>query len=245
MKLLSYDIEIYDELIDGNGEKDFSKIRPSVAAICTDEHDVQYFEDDPYMSKETAVKLVNSIMNYHKQGIVSLTWNGLSFDYALLGQYSGMIEECGELALNHYDMMLWVTFRKGFYLGLDKALTGAKLETKRHVVKLNDGTELTDMSGAKAPELWRMKEFSAVKYYLEGDVIQPLKLVDAIQKNNGIRWFSNTGKLNFCNTKMETVKELFKLPVPDTSWMTNPPKSRKEFVSWIPKNVLEHNGLFL
>jgi hypothetical protein len=154
-----------------------------------------------------------------------------------------MTEECAELALNGIDGMLLITFNKGYFLGLDAALIGANLETKTHHVLLNDGTELTDMNGKKAPELWRNGEFEAVKTYLRGDVIQPLKLASAIQNNRGIRWTSKTGKPMMQYTGLNPVKTLFSLPVPDTSWMTNP-KSRKDFVSWMPKNILEENGVF-
>jgi hypothetical protein len=99
------------------------------------------------------------------------------------------------------------------------------------------------MNGKKAPELWRNGEFEAVKTYLRGDVIQPLKLADAILRNRGIRWTSKTGKPMMQYTGLNPVKTLFSLPVPDTSWMTNP-KSRKDFVSWMPKNILEENGVF-
>ena len=94
------------------------------------------------------------------------------------------------------------------------------------------------MSGAKAPTFWRNGEFEAVKTYLRGDVIQPLKLTFAIENNHGIKWTSKTGRSQFLSTNLITVKNCLKLPEPNTSWMTNP-KQRNEYYSWIPKNILD------
>jgi hypothetical protein len=239
MNFLSYDIEIYNELYGEDGKEiDLKNIIPSVAAFCLDDLQVKYFYDEPYLTRETAKKLVFEMMDNYNNGIVPLTWNGLSFDFQLLGLYSGEIEACAKLALNHIDMMFIVTCNKGYYLGLDTALKGMGVESKVHNVTLKDGTILDSMSGRIAPELWRKGEFEAVKTYLAGDVIQPIKLAQAIEKQNRIFWFSKTGKPQFVFTKLITVKQCFGLPTPNNSWMENPPK-RSDFVSWIPKKILE------
>ena len=241
MNLCSYDIELYDDLDAEN--PDLSKIRPSVAAICTNENDVEFFYDDPLMAKETAKKLVLAMMDKYQAGFIPFGWNTCSFDFCLLGHYSGMPEECGELALNGIDAMLMVTFNKGYFLGLDAALVGAGLETKLHSVKLKDGSVLEQMSGKLAPDLWRRGEYQAVMDYLKMDVIQPLKLASVIETKRGIGWTSKTGKNMFCSQPITPVKMLFSIPVPNTSWMAVPMKPRVDFVSWIPLNVLRKNGL--
>jgi hypothetical protein len=238
MKFLSYDIEIQNELYDETGkELGLEEVIPSIAAYCLDDLRVQYFYDDPYMSKETAKKLVFEMMTHYRNGIIPLTWNGTAFDFPLLGLYSGEVEACAELALNHIDMMLIVTFNKGYYLGLDTALKGMGVETKTHIVTLSDSSILDSMSGQKAPMLWRNHEYEAVKTYLAGDVIQPIKLAQAIQNQGRIFWFSKTGKPQSLYTKLMTVKECFSLPLPDTSWMSEPP-TRSGFVDWIPIEIL-------
>lgn len=236
---LSYDIEIYNDMKDG---QDLSTITPSVAAFCTTPDDVAYFEGDPCMSKETAQRLVKEMQQKVENGFTIFTWNGLSFDFHLLGLYSEMIEECGRLALNHVDGMFLVVCHKGFPLSLDKALVGANIETKLHNVELNDHTNFSQMDGSKAPVLWRQKEFSAVKEYLRYDVIQPLKFANYLEKEKYIRWISNSGKKNFLKTDMLTVKEALKLPEPDTSWMSDP-KPRSEFYKWIPEKILREEGV--
>ena len=117
MKLLSYDIEIYNNFPE-NEEVDLHKIIPSVAAIGTNESDVQFFYDDPYMSIETSKKLVNTMIDYYKRGFIPWGWNICGFDLKLLGYYSGMVEECAELALNGIDGMLLITFNKGYFCSL-------------------------------------------------------------------------------------------------------------------------------
>lgn len=239
---VSYDIEIYDDLVDGQ-TPDLKTIRPSVAAICASKEDLRYFYDIPFMTKEKAIILVNCLTSSIKDGLIPFTWNGTAFDWPLLAYYSGMIDECSELALNSVDGMLLVTFNKGFFLSLDAALLGAGLETKTHSVTLNNGLVFSEMSGKLAPKMWRDGEYEAVKTYLAGDVFRPLELVSAIEKNRGIRWTSRAGKANFLMTGLTQVKDLFKLPLPDCSWMSIQPKPRFEFVEWIPKEILEKYGI--
>jgi len=243
-KYLSFDIEIYNELKDGDSfERDFSEIIPSVGAWGIDYTDVNFYYDKPFMTKETAQRLVGDMWCEYQKGRIPFTWNGLSFDFALLAQYSEMPEMCGRLALNGVDGMMLVVCHKGFMLGLDKALAGAGLESKLHQVKLNDGTTMFSMEGSKAPKLWRDGEYEAVKEYLRVDVIQPLKLADHIESTGELKWVANSGNKNTFRTKMLTVKEALKLPVPNTSWMKTPPKSREEFYSWIPERVLSSEGI--
>jgi hypothetical protein len=237
MTFLSYDIEIATDLLEGHQTLD--GIVPSVAATCTNKDDLQYWYDLPVMTPETARGLVTFMMEQYQKGIIPFTWNGTDFDWKLLGQYSGMVNECSELALNSVDGMLLVTFQKGFFLGLDTALSGAGLESKTHEVMLNDKTMFSEMTGSMAPQMWRAGEYEAVKTYLAGDVFRPLELISVIEKNHGIKWISKAGKLNFVWTGLTPVKDLFKLVLPDTSWMASKPKPRSDFVSWMPPEILE------
>jgi hypothetical protein len=240
---LSYDIEIYNDLTENDPstplEKKLNGIIPSIAATCTTKDDLKYWYDTPYMTPETACKLVVFMQENLEKGIIPFTWNGTYFDFPLLAKYSGMLKECGELALNSIDGMLLITFARGFFLSLDSALTGAGLETKTHTVTLKDGSVFSEMTGRLAPEMWRNGEYEAVKTYLEGDVFRPLELIFAIKKNAGIKWQSKAGKWMFQSTTLMPVKDLFKLPLPDTSWMTSNIRPRSEFVSWIPNVVLD------
>lgn len=237
MKLLSYDIEIYNNF-PTEGEVDLKTIIPSVAAIGTNKDDVKFYFDYPHMSKETAKQLVLDMMKKYEEGYIPFGWNSLNFDFQLLAHHSDEYEKCGILALNHYDAMFIIVALKGYFLGLDKTLAGFGLQSKLHNVKLNDGTEITDMNGSRAPQLWRNGEYQAVKDYLYMDVVQPLLLAEQIEKQRCIKWFSNTGKFMQVPTRLMTVLECLKTPVPDTHWMTKV-KYRHEFYSWIPENVLK------
>ena len=242
MKLISYDVEIYNDFPEGENV-DLKEIIPSIAATGTNRDDVKFYFDYPTMTKETAKTLVSDMMIKYEEGYIPFTWNGLSFDFQLLAHYSEEYEKCGILALNHIDSMFIIVAIKGYFLGLDKTLAGFGLQSKLHNVKLNDGTEITDMNGSRAPELWRKGEYQAVKDYLYMDVVQPLLLAEQIEKQRCIKWFSNSGKFMQVPTKLMTVLECLKTPIPNTQWMDKV-KYRHEFYSWIPENILRKYNLW-
>lgn len=236
MKLVSFDIEIAKDLPeDFDKWEDFAPLGITCAAVAfSDREEVKCWSGFPRFSKEQCVELVHDLQALVKEGYSLLTWNGTGFDFHVLAQESGLFEACGELALNHIDMMLLVTFSKGWYLSLQKALTGANLEGKLKSVTLSDGTKLPDMDGSKAPRLWAAGENKAVLEYLKKDVTQSLKLAGVIQRTGSIRWTSTKGKPQVATVKrLRTVLGCFEIPEPDVSWMTNPP-TREQFVSWIP-----------
>jgi hypothetical protein len=242
-KYLSYDIELYDDFPE-DGNVNFATLTPSVGAFTTIESvdAVRFYYSSPYMSKDESKKLVADMWDLCQDGYTLFGWNTLSFDLQLLALYSGEIEKCSRLAINHVDGMFLVVAHRGYFLGLDKALLGAGIGGKLHQVVLNDKTVFAEMDGSKAPEMWKKGEFDAVMQYLTYDVIQPLKLAYEIEKTGEIKWLSNTGKPQKLKTEMLTVKDALKLPVPNTSWMTDP-KPRSEFYNWIPKEILVDEGV--
>lgn len=237
MEYASFDLEIAKEIPeDTENWDDLGLLGISCAAIAfSDQEDVKFWRARGSLSREKCQKMVRQFEEYAEQGYVFLTWNGLSFDFKILAQESGMFDECAHLALYHHvDMMLFVTFVKGWYLGLQTALEGAGLEGKLKEVILNDGTLLYDMEGAKAPSLWAQGEYKAVLAYLEEDVLQPLQLIRDIEHTKSIRWISKKGNQQKCRVPhILKAYECFNTPHPDTSWMDDPP-TRKKFVEWIP-----------
>ncbi len=233
MKLISFDIEIAKILPEFSGNLfEHAPLGISCAAVASDE--VRFWSGVPQLSQEENQTLVKDLMAYAADGYTFVTWNGCGFDFRLLAQESGMVEECGELALNHVDLMLLVTFNKGWFLGLDKALNGAEIGSKVHEVKLTNGKMLHNMDGGMAPKLWADGEHDAVLTYLRGDVEQTLALAENILKTHSIRWTSGRGKPQSVSVpKLLTVRECFDIPEPDTSWMSDPPE-REDFVKWIP-----------
>jgi len=234
MKYACFDLEIATELPEGRlwGNKDPLGI--SCAALSfSDKDEVKVWSGVPQMYALDNIQMLQDLKEYSKEYKI-VTWNGCGFDFQVLAQETGLYAECGEIAMNHIDLMLNVTFLKGYRLGLDAVLSGAGLAGKKHEVMLKNGYVLHNMSGALAPDLWSKGETDAVIEYLKDDVRQPLLLVEDINLTHGIQWISKSGKSQrvFID-RLKTVRELFNIPHPDVSWMTNPPK-RSDFVEWIP-----------
>jgi hypothetical protein len=236
-KIASFDLEIAKEIPEGVDWKTIAPLGISCAALHVDECDPtpEFFWSVPQLDQEHAENLVFRLQVLENQGYKIVTWNGCGFDFAVLAQESGMVKECADLAMNHVDLMLCVTFQKGYYLGLNKAAVGMGLAGKTHEVTLSTGQTITEMGGALAPQMWQSGETEAVLTYLAGDVLQTNELAHAIENHQSIRWTSNSGKFQFCPIqKLYTVKELFDLPKPDTSWMSKP-VTRESFIEWMPK----------
>lgn len=237
-KIASFDIEIAKDIPpDTKDWKEIAPLRISCAALWVDEQTPAFesFWQVPYLSQERARELVFHLQVRQNQGYTIVTWNGCAFDFHVLAQESGMYKECADLALKHVDLMLLVTFQKGYFLGLDKACAGAGLQGKTHNVVLKSGQALAEMSGALAPKLWAIGETEAVLTYLSGDVEQTNQLAHKIEELHYISWISNAGRFNSVPVdKLRTVAECFDYPAPDVSWMSKPPK-REMFTAWMPK----------
>lgn len=238
MKLAAFDIETAKEFPDDVDDwKTFAPLGMACAAIAyNDSEKPSMWQGTPQMTQDKCQKLVKELQALAKNGYKIVTWNGCSFDFAVLAEESGMLAECADLAMNHIDMMLIVTFTKGWFLGLQKALEGAGLGGKVKSLTLSDGTVIKDMNGSKAPGLWAQGEHDAVLTYLKGDVVQLLKLTGVVKQKGGISWMSSGGKRQKVGVdRLLTVKECFDIPEPDVSWMNNPP-TRRQFVEWMKQN---------
>lgn len=236
MKFAAFDLET-TKIIPENATniKQYMPLGISCAALAySDREDVAVWQGVPQLEKAACQEIVRTLLGVIHSGYTLLTWNGCGFDFAVLAVESGLIEECSYLALEHVDLMLLVTFTKGHFLGLDKALAGAGLGGKVKTVRLSDGTALTEMSGAKVPFLWARGEYQAVLGYLRADVVQLLALAKILDIYGRIEWTSNSGNRQSVSVKgLVPVKACFEFPEPDVSWMNNPP-SREGFVDWIP-----------
>lgn len=237
MKLASFDIELATPLPENN-RYNIDDLEISCAAIAIDDQDeIKIYAGDPALSVDQSNKLIDDLYNLQSEGYGIVTWNGCGFDFPVLANNGEALDPCSELALSHHDLMLFITFQKGWYLSLDKALTGAGLQGKLKEVSLSDGTILDDMDGAMAPELWSKGEKEAVIEYLKQDVRQQLELGKWIAKNQKICWISNSGNpWSLPVPELYSVEECFSLPLPDVSWMDNPPQ-RSDFVSWMTSDL--------
>lgn len=159
------------------------------------------------------------------------TWNGGGFDFKVMAiECPERANDIAKLAISHFDGMLMVTAKYGFYLGLDKAAKGAQVGTKLKEVTLNDGTVVTDMSGAKAPEMWAAGERAAVLAYLAQDVATTLEVAETHRREKAVTWTANSGRLNTRQIEFVMVGALPERPS-NVSWMKDP-KSKAEIMTW-------------
>jgi hypothetical protein len=177
--------------------------------------------------------MAQELIELSEAGYRFVTWNGCGFDFRLVAQETGMTTEMAALAMEHFDLMLMVTFARGHYLGLQKALEGAGMTGKLKRVQLSDGRWIEDMEGSQAPILWKQGEQEAVLAYLKQDVRQQLALAQWIRGHGEIRWVSGAGNPQTVPfDKLLTVRECLTMPEPDTSWMSDPP-GREQFTAWM------------
>ena len=239
MKLAAFDLEIASSFPDDHIE--FSRlVRLGItcaAVALSDQHLPQLWKRHPRLSVDECIELVNALGRYANAGYTLVTWNGCQFDFQVLAGESGLYEQCGRLAWEHVDMMAMVTFTKGYFLSLEKALIGAGLGGKQKSVTLRSGRVLNGMDGSLAPELWAQGETEAVLSYLKEDVLQTLRLAQSVLSQRRIRWTSNRGTPQEAHfERLFTIRECFGFPLPDVSWMSSPPR-REQFTAWIPDSV--------
>lgn len=205
----------------------------SCAAVQSKNGSISFWQKPDRMSRYDCINMVHDMQYMVEAGYTFVTWNGTNFDYAVVANESGLYKECAELALNHVDLMFIVVTLRGHFLGLDKACKGANIQGKLHDVTLTNGTKLTDMSGGKAPGLWKAGEYQAVLDYLADDVRSTLELAEWIQKNKMIRWISERGyEQKIPVPKLYTVKECLELNPVLPSWVTNP-VTKQSMMEWI------------
>lgn len=225
---LAFDIETAK--IQGENETDWKACRPlgiSCAATLTeDSQDLVLWEsgtDAQSMTQQEASTLVKYLAAQVDDGYTIITWNGVGFDFAILAEESGMLEECQKLAVNHVDMMFHILCQLGYGVGLNAAAKGMKLAGK---------TE--GMNGALAPRLWAEGKRDEVLEYVAQDVRTTLELARTCEACGVFRWIARSGKLRRMALPQGwlSVDLAEQLPQPDTSWMANP-WSRATFTAWL------------
>jgi len=238
-KVIAFDLEIVKEIPDG---VDWKEVRPlgisCVAGLLNNEplsrlwfHKDEQTEEplSDGMSQQYLKYLVQDLIFYvNDGGYTIVTWNGLSFDFDVLAEESGMYEQCKELALNHIDMMFYFFCVKGFPVGLDAVARGLGLGGKLH-----------GLSGAFAPILWaspNLKDRLRVLRYVHQDAVTTLEVYEKATELGRIDWITKKGGTSSCwiSHGWKTVKECLEMPLPDTSWMDESIE-RKSFYSWIEK----------
>ena len=175
------------------------------------------------MSRDEAAALVHFLTASANNGSTILTWNGLGFDFDILAEESGMVEECRRLALEHVDMMFHAFCELGYPIGLDRAAQGMRLPGKSATVAQH-----------MAPQLWAEGRTDEVLAYVAQDVRATLELAGACEQQRVLRWIARSGNTRDMKLRSGwlTVDAAMRLPEPDTSWMDDP-MSRTRFTGWL------------
>jgi len=176
------------------------------------------------MSHEEVKRMVHELVDLVDDGFTLLTWNGLNFDFNVMAEESGLVEECAALALGHVDIMFHAVCVLGHPVSLDKAAQGMGIEGK-----------LTGIEGSKAPLLWAEGRHTEVLDYNTQDAKATLELARLCEGGGAMKWVTRRGTLSRMPLSKGwlTVRDARLLPEPDTSWMTQPPK-REDFFRWFP-----------
>ena len=175
------------------------------------------------MSRQEAAELVQYLKTQVAQGYALVTWNGVGFDFDVLAEESGLLEQCRVLALGHVDMMFHILCKLGYGVGLDAAARGMGIAGK---------TE--GMKGADAPVLWAEGRREEVLRYVARDVQITMELATTCESCGDLRWIARSGKLRSMALPEGwlAVEAAQELPLPDTSWMDEP-WPRERFMGWM------------
>ena len=179
----------------------------------------------PQMSAVDVVAFVRHLADGVRDGLTPLSWNGLAFDLDILAEESGLVEECRKLAVGHVDMMFHVVCEKGFPVALKSAASGLRLPGK-----------LAGVEGIEAPALWAAGQFDTVIDYVSQDVRTTLAVALESEKRGSFAWTTRKGTISSMPLPQGwlTVEAALRLPLPETSWMSDPP-SRRDFTAWLQR----------
>ena len=225
-KYLAFDIETAKVMPEN--ESNWRVRRPlgiaCAATLLSDTNELMLWHgSDNQISRQEAASLVEYLKTKAENGYTIATWNGMGFDFDILAEESGMLDECRELALTHVDMMFHILCRLGYGVSLNAAAKGMGLEGKPE-----------GMNGAMAPVLWAEGKRETVLEYVAQDVRTTAELAVACEACRALRWIAKSGKLRTMALPggWLTAEEAEELPKPNTSWMTDPWR-RADFTAWM------------
>ena len=179
----------------------------------------------PQMTRADTATFVEYLSRATAEGFVPLSWNGLAFDLDVLAEESGLVDPCKNLARSHVDMMFHVVCEKGFRVALKSAAAGLDLPGK-----------LPGVEGFDAPTLWAAGQTDLVIRYVAQDVRTTLAVARESEKRHALAWRTTRGTISHMRLPRGwlSVEAAMQLPLPDTSWMTDPP-SRRDFTAWLER----------
>lgn len=175
------------------------------------------------MSSEELSELVRFLVDARDKGATILTWNGLSFDFDILAEESGMVDECKSLARDHVDMMFHAFCQLGYPIGLGKTAEGMGVPGKS-----------SDDAQKLAPNMWADGKHDEILEYVAQDARVTLSVGQACEERGEICWITRKGypSCKAIENGWLTVTGALELPEPDTSWM-DAPMLRTRFTDWL------------
>jgi hypothetical protein len=181
----------------------------------------------PRLSRDDCRRLVADLEEKVREGYTLLTWNGLGFDFDILAEEADALEACARLARAHVDMMFHVHCDRGFGVALRNAASGLGVPGK---------TE--GMDGSRAPVLWAEGRFREVLAYNVQDVRTALHVALAAEREGAFRWTTKKGTVKGfpLPSGWLDVRAAQRLPLPDTSWMSDP-RPRERMTAWLPADA--------
>jgi hypothetical protein len=224
-KYLAFDIETA-KVLPENEPDEWKSCRPlgisCAATLLADSNELVLWTGKDKMSQNEAGELVHYLTTQAENGYTIVTWNGMGFDFDILAEESGMLEQCRTLAVAHVDMMFQIVCQRGYGVRLDAAAKGMGLAGKPE-----------GMNGAMAPVLWAEGKREEVLAYVAQDVRTTAELATACEAIGKFRWIARSGNLRSMALPEGwlTVEEAEKLPEPYTAWMSDP-WSRATFTAW-------------
>jgi hypothetical protein len=165
--------------------------------------------------------LVQRLVDAVREGYKLVTWNGAGFDLRVLAEASQQWDECVDLAWHHVDLMFWFHCQRGFSIQLAKAAEAV------------GSGKMAGLTGSDAPRLWAQGEYERVKQYVIQDVRALGAVYEGAVRNRGIRWITARGTVSTARGYLLSVRDAYRLPPPDTSWMRQAPWPREKFVGWM------------
>lgn len=175
------------------------------------------------MSKLDLQEVVHYLEDLAAKNVRLVTWNGLGFDFDILGEESGLIDRCRFLALKHLDLMFLEFCQKGYPVSLEMAMRAMFPE---------DGYEANDTE--QMARRWQEGDHDFVTQDLRSKCAAIIRLVYECERRETLQWM--TKKESIAGVRLEngllSVEQALTLPAPDTTWMQNP-MSRARYTDWL------------
>jgi RNase_H superfamily len=230
-KYLAFDIETYKIIPNLVGE--LLAHRPlgisCIGALCADESNPRLFyskggDGRPTgpMQKQDVAAFINFLLEQTTAGYTLLSFNGLGFDFDVLAEESGRLDDCRQLAFDHVDVMFHVFCTQGYPVGLGAAAQAIGQAKSQ------------DVDGELAPQMWQDGQRQKVLDYVAQDCKVTLNVASQAESKHRFSWVTKKGGTSgFALPRgWLTVREAMALPLPDTGWMDKP-LQRSRFTQWL------------